>query len=301
MYRRRAHADSESSSDTLADLALSVVGLLAIVFAGYVLKFRSELTADRVGQEPPAAIAPGPEVQGPSPSLLLALAEGKALRGQVDALSQGLQAERERRQGLEAALGDPGLFGLNGPLTGVVFCLDLSGSMIGHDGTPTSAPKQELQNRFGVVKERLARLVRALPFKQFTVLGFGGQELDGTQARLIVTSQYLAVATPETRDAAARSLMEWEAFGGTPTLPALRAAFSIEGVEHIVLLTDGMPTIGGDQHEVLDFLRREGRDRVIDVIGIGDQSVAPESERDTALLTYTRSLALENGGFFQAW
>jgi hypothetical protein len=301
MFRRRAHTESENSSDTLADLALSVVGLLAIIFAGYVLKFRSEFAAVTAGPNPPGATAPGPETNGPTPELLQAIAQADLLRDQVEGLKLGLQHERNRREGLENSLGDPRLFGLNGPLTGVAICLDLSGSMIGHDGTPESKPKPEVQERFEVVKERLARLVRALPFQRFTVLGFGGEVHDGHQARLIITSQELQAATPEARDAAARSLVHWQASGGTPTLPALKATLRIEGVEHVILLTDGMPNIGGDQVAVLQFLRSEGRGRVIDVIGVGDQSVAPEKAGDSELLTYTRRLALENGGFFQAW
>lgn len=209
----------------------------------------------------------------------------------------------------------PELIGLNGPMTNVVYCLDLSGSMVGQAGkgiqTYTQSP-EELSKRFLRVKEQLKRMVRQHEFVNFSVVGFGGFASGIESPRLVASTTTLVPGTPEARETACRELDAWQAVGGTPTLPVLKAIYELPGVEHIVLLTDGLPTVGGTQADVLEYVSGSGPARsrraargqspsiVIDVIGIGDQSGQGDKE-SMALLAFTRRLADITGGFFQAW
>lgn len=266
--RHLANSSDETTSETLSDLSLTMVGVLLIAFTGYVLKFQS--VREVAVQEP--AMAP-------------------------------VEPPHEK----------PELIGLNGPMTNVVYCLDLSGSMIGQGASSQryTQSEAELTRRFREVKERLKLMVNNHPFDRFTVIGFGGMEADGTQPRLVATSRDLAPASAFSRADACRQIDSWQAGGGTPTLPALRLASSLAGVEHIILLTDGLPTLEGTQEDVLAYVGRQtprGRNAsalpphiVIDVIGIGDQSVQPNETAQMALLAFTRQVAELTGGFFQAW
>ncbi|TWT67029.1 hypothetical protein Pla123a_44590 [Posidoniimonas polymericola] len=267
--RQIASSGEESWSETLSDLSLSMVGILLIAFTGYVLKFQSVKEVTQV-ETPPVPTEEPPHEK-------------------------------------------PELIGLNGPMTNVVYCLDLSGSMIGQGAAVQrySQSEDELKRRFQEVKERLKLMVSNHPFDQFTVIGFGGMASDGKVPRLVTTSPHLAAASPFSRADACRHIDSWQAGGGTPTLPALQRAVSLIGVEHIVLLTDGLPTLEGTQEDVLAYVGGSRRHRsfssalpshiVIDVIGIGDQSVQPDEEAQMALLTFTRRVAELTGGFFQAW
>ncbi|MEO0531276.1 MAG: vWA domain-containing protein [Planctomycetota bacterium] len=292
---RTRNQQETDGGEVLGDLALSALGVLMIAFTGYVLKFQAE-------QEAP----------DPAPVTIADVNfwRGKHQRAQevIDTLKRELQAGRERFEAAskvirdqENSLGNPQLFGLNGPMTGIVFCLDLSGSMVNEDGARDTQPKPELVRRFAVVKQRLKQMVRSLKFERFTVIGFGGDPRDLTTPRLVASTNALVQATPEAREAACRQIDSWKAIGGTPTLPALRAAIDLPGVEHVVLLTDGMPTLGGTQDDVLDHLRRRGRGVVVDVVGIGDQSMDRSNDDSMELLEFTRRVAQLTGGFFQAW
>lgn len=274
MWKRLRHLsqdNEENSSETLSDLSLSMLGAMMIAFTGYILKFRSEIVA--------AAVVVAPQAPMPIPQA------------------------------------DPTLFGINGPMTNVVFCLDLSGSMVGLNSNQQiySQSPEELTRRFVEVKDRLKRMVREYHFQNFSVIGFGGVPENLVAPRLIATTTTLMAATPDAREYACQQIDAWQAVGGTPTLPALKAAYGMPGVEHIVLLTDGLPTLGGTQEDVLAFVGGRGSARVsrrrqntspqivIDVIGIGDQTLQANDTRAMALLDFTRRVAEVTGGFFQAW
>lgn len=282
--RRKTSEESRNGSETLSDLALSALGVLMIAFTGYVLKFRSEVVT-QVAQPDR-----GPEVE-----------YWKGQYEQSEQVKAYLQGQAYEGASAKQALGNPQLFGLNGPLTGVVFCLDLSGSMLGKDGQRNSQPRAEIERRFRQVKERLKLMVRSLQFENFAVVGFGGDPRDADVPRILASSNALVPANDQAREQACRHIDSWQASGGTPTLPTLRAVFNTPGVEHVVLLTDGMPTVGGSQEDVLRFLKSSGKRVVVDVVGIGDQSAQPDSETTMALLDFTRQVAQITGGFFQAW
>ncbi|MGE0546043.1 MAG: hypothetical protein AB7O24_07515 [Kofleriaceae bacterium] len=82
---------------------------------------------------------------------------------------------------------------------------------------------------------------------------------------------------------------EMTADGATALQPAMRMAFLLNA-PRIVLLSDGLGNIGGDQGDILRDLREAIRGGVrIDTIGIGP-------DQDTKLLT---TLAAETGGLYQ--
>jgi len=295
--RTLSRDDEQSSSDTLSDLSLSMVGVMVIAFTGYILKFRSETVAQAASPTPPAATEPYEE------AIQQLQKELRNAKHKSDYFEQ--QAKRRPTPNSQ-----PQLFGLKGPMSNVVFCLDLSGSMVGQQGQVYSQSPEELARRFQRVKDRLKKMVQSLEFQNFTVIGFGGNHRDQTVPRLHASTTSLTEATPASRDAACQHIDAWQAFGGTPTLPALKAAYAMPGVEHVVLLTDGLPTLEGTQEDVLNFVKQNGGLRksrgrtpgvVIDVIGIGDQSVQGQAESSMALLDFTRNVANATGGFFQAW
>ncbi|QDS97077.1 vWA domain-containing protein [Adhaeretor mobilis] len=278
----------ENSSETLSDLSLSMLGVLMIAFTGYILKFRSEIVAHSEPQTPPVAVEEFEKaIRQLEKELRIAHIKQDHLKKQTEEKTK--------------PLGNPQLFGLNGSLTNIAFCLDLSGSMVGENGQNYSQSPAELANRFEEVKDRLKLMVRSLGFQNFTVIGFGGNGQPNGKPRLVASTNGLVPATEASREAACRQIDLWQAGGGTPTLPALQAAYRMPGVEHVVLLTDGLPTLGGKQEDVLSFLRSNRGRVVVDVVGVGDQSVQPDEASSMALLDFTRSVARITGGFFQAW
>lgn len=298
MLKKRLSADQENEdggSQIMSDLALSMVGVMVIAFTGYILKFRSEAVAQA-----------GPDPQQTEQVIT-------QLRKQLEDTKRRSEELEKLSRRYPSPSGKPQLFGLNGPMTNVVFCLDLSGSMVGQTGQQYSQPREDLVQRFGQVKGRLKKMIRSLEFQNFSVIGFGGDPNDMSKPRLVASTYALTAATSSAREYACGQIDQWQAVGGTPTLPALKAAYAMQGVEHVVLLTDGLPTLEGRQDDVLRFVShgssrgdRVGRSHsrsgiVIDVIGIGDQSSAGGSEATMALIDFTRHVADATGGFFQAW
>ena len=55
----------------------------------------------------------------------------------------------------------------------------------------------------------------------------------------------------------------------TAMLPAIKEAISYK-CNHIILITDGMPNVGGETSDVTDFVLHQIRGIKIDTIGIGD-------------------------------
>lgn len=157
--------DEEGSSQIMSDLVLSMVGVMVIAFTGYILKFRSETVAHAQEPNPTAITQPYEEaIKKLKEELRLAMIR-----------SDFFERKANRPP---APSGKPQLFGLNGPLTNVVFCLDLSGSMVGQQGQPYSQPIADLVQRFGEVKGRLKEMIRSLEFQNFSVIGFGGDPGD---------------------------------------------------------------------------------------------------------------------------
>ncbi|MGE0867886.1 MAG: hypothetical protein AB7P03_04965 [Kofleriaceae bacterium] len=91
------------------------------------------------------------------------------------------------------------------------------------------------------------------------------------------------------RDDLIAFVRDMSANGATALQPAMRAAFLLNA-PRIVLLSDGLGNIGGDQEDIMRDLREAMRGGVrIDTIGIGP-------DQDAKLLT---TLAAETGGLYQ--
>lgn len=113
------------------------------------------------------------------------------------------------------------LVGLRGPLRNVAFVFDTSGSM----ATP----------RFDDYKATLKSWVTHLPMRRLAVIDFDNN--------IRVFRPNLVDATPENRAAACEFIDGFSARGMTDTLGALQRAFAMEGLDTIVLLSDGEPTL----------------------------------------------------------
>lgn len=115
--------------------------------------------------------------------------------------------------------------------------------------------------------------------------------------------------TPESRGQARAGLERQRAwFARTDLLRGLRSALAIEGVDSVVLLTDGVPTLGvSDPEQLLLEVSREnaGKGARIHVVALEDakkpllldsSEKAPEGEAGE--ISFLRRLALDNGGTF---
>ncbi len=137
---------------------------------------------------------------------LLARAES-----QIDALRRASDTLRQAQANL---------VGLRGPLHNVVFVFDTSGSM----KTP----------RFGEYKGTLKSWISFLPLSRLAVIDFDN--------KVRTFRSGFIDATLENRQAACTFVDAFKADGTTDTLAALKAAFALEGIDTVVLLSDGEPT-----------------------------------------------------------
>ena len=174
-------------------------------------------------------------------------------QAEIDSAVAELGSERQARQSAEEAsrqakAAQAALIGWQGPLKNVVFVFDTSGSMSGP--------------RFPYYKDILKRWVQNYPFEQFNVIRFSSD--------VSPFSPDLVAATPETRQRAGQFIDEFNAGGSTDdTKGALEAAFHMNGIDTIILLSDGQPDGGSDY--VLDFVRRNKPQNVfINSIAMGD-------------------------------
>lgn len=165
----------------------------------------------------------------------------------------------------------------------IVFVLDASGSM--------NAPLAERtrQSRGSRAVTELAELLPRLPeqaafdivFFESKIDGFGGGRLvDRKSKRLEEASDWLAGRSFD---------------GGTNLFGGLEEAFARKGVEEIILLTDGMPSVGEVQstHRILAWVQRWNRWRKVRVSTIG-LSAPREADR------FLSRLADQNGGVYRS-
>jgi hypothetical protein len=118
----------------------------------------------------------------------------------------------------------------------------------------------------------------------------------GTRMNLLIFSDdvdayapSLVVIDEQSRSDLIAFVREMRADGATALQPAMRAGFLLNS-PRIVLLSDGLGNIGGDQEDIMRDVREAIRGGVrIDTIGIGPG-------QDTKLLT---ALAGETGGLYQ--
>ena len=179
------------------------------------------------------------------------------------------------------------------PLEGspdVVFVLDCSGSMteqaigpiaqLGRPGEPGGAPV--VPSKIEVAREELVNAIQRLPA--------------GTQVNVIFFNTSIEAFAPSMvpledsgRDGLVGFVRTIEATGRTALVPAMRAAF-LMNPRRIMLLSDGLGNVGGDEQSLLRDAREAIRGGVrIDTIGLG---------RKQALVL--QALAGESGGIHQA-
>lgn len=165
----------------------------------------------------------------------------------------------------------------------IVFVLDASGSM----NAPLAERTRESRGRRAV--SELAGLLPRLPqnaafdivFFESRIDGFGGGRLvDRRDKRLEDASEWLAARDFD---------------GGTNLYGGLEEAFSRKGVEEVILLTDGMPSVGEvqDPRRILAWVQRWNRWRKVRVSTIG-LSAPREADR------FLAKLAAQNGGVYRA-
>lgn len=197
----------------------------------------------------------------------------------------------------------PVLESLKGALKNVAFVVDRSGSMAIDDKThPT--PERDTALLADVQTK-----VRGVECERLALIGFGGKGEEGDQERLHyfpwrLWSACWSQGTAANREAACKSVVSWPAKGGTPTYEALVAASELEGVDTIVLWTDGLPSIpSGDdaQGRVLRLAEELASQGItINCIGVGNLSGRGGGNLDLEGAEFLRRLARATGGEYFA-
>lgn len=192
---------------------------------------------------------------------------------------------------------------LKGELQNVVLVRDLSTSML---ETADHRPTPEVNA--AVIADIQAKL-RGLQFQKFACVGFGGKGASGSNARLCYqpTRFFFAPwssAVPTAREVACKVVAGWEVKGGTPTYDALVAARQLEGVDTILLWTDGLPSIPDEddaQSRVLRLAEEMAADGItINCIGVGALSHRGGGVLDLEGAEFLRRLAHSTGGEYYA-
>lgn len=202
-------------------------------------------------------------------------------------------------------------YGIETDGKGVVFVLDISGSMEGKDegsikdqvtgvavetggdaigdavggtfGSAISGAAKSEATKLGSAKRELIPAVRGLSdSSSFTILTFGA-EIGGWKSGLVG-------ATDINKTAATAYLKGLESGGGTPAREALESAFAVPGREVIFFVSDGQPT-DASAAQILDRIRQlnPGGNIVVNTIGLGD-----DQDKD-----FLRKLAEQNGGTYR--
>ncbi|QDU80739.1 hypothetical protein Pla110_24720 [Polystyrenella longa] len=158
----------------------------------------------------------------------------------------------------------------------VLFLPDTSAS-VAFDAQGNSQPEV-----FEKIKADVCQKIDQMPFEEFAICGFGGQE--DLSPRLskypssIISNLHWAQATRENRDQAIEFVKELKAGGGTPTLAALQEAVSLNGPMTCLLYSDGIPTLGeGGQGAVLKLGQTLTVQKIkVHCVGVGGLSVHNE-------------------------
>lgn len=197
----------------------------------------------------------------------------------------------------------PVLERLKGKLKNVALLRDLSQSML-QDSNSLPSPVANA----AVIADMQAK-ARTLPCEQFAVIGFGGQGSTGSQSRVVYHPWRLwgsgwSKATADSREQACETIAEWRVAGGTPTYDALLAARRLEGVDTVILWTDGLPSIPEDddaQGRVLRLAEEMASEGItINCIGVGNLSGRGGGELDLEGAEFLRRLAHTTGGEYFA-
>jgi hypothetical protein len=164
----------------------------------------------------------------------------------------------------------------------VVFCIDVSGSMC---STSVDQATGQWVSRLDYVKKDLQAIFasKLTHQQQFTLVSF--------DRRARMWSEGLQQATKANLDAATQHVQGWEPLGGTDFEVALDAAFGVEGVQAVYLLSDGEHY--GDTERLLDKVRRLSRGGEVHCHATAFH--APSDGRELM-----RAIAEATGGTFEA-
>jgi hypothetical protein len=202
-------------------------------------------------------------------------------------------------------------YGIQTDGKGVVFVLDISGSMEGKNegtlkdratgaaveaggdalgdavggpigGALASATKSEATKLGGAKRELIPAIKGLSDSTSFTLLTFG-EDIGGWKTSLVSASDV-------NKTAAIAYLKGLESGGGTPALEALEEAFKIPGREVIFFVSDGQPT-DASAAKILERVKtlNAGGNIVVNTIGLGD-------DQDEVFL---KNLADQNGGEYR--
>lgn len=199
-------------------------------------------------------------------------ATGQELKNAIsetEKLQKEQQADSDRLAELEDTLAkvQAALAGFEGKMRNVVFIFDTSASM--------------KERRFAKYRDRLKDLVHSYPFKNFNIVRFGGTVEPWHE-------NDLKKATTVNRNNAADFIQTFTPKGGTPTLQAIKAAYAFPGVDTIVIYTDGLPSVSGEQAAVIQYAK--SKKHVI----VNTRSIGAEDHRK-----FMRDLAKATGGNFE--
>jgi VWA domain-containing protein len=141
----------------------------------------------------------------------------------------------------------------------VVFVLDASGSM----NAPLAESSRESRGRRAV--KELSQLLPRLPGDAHFDILFFESRISGFSSGRLVASQ------PKQISNATNWIEDRHFDGGTNIFGALEEAFARDGVEEIILLTDGMPSVGTIQEpqRILAWVGRWNRWRKVRISTIG--------------------------------
>ncbi|MFO7904743.1 MAG: VWA domain-containing protein [Pirellulaceae bacterium] len=154
---------------------------------------------------------------------------------------------KDARESLERA--QSALIGFQGEFQGVMFVVDSSGSMRGE--------------RFADCQALLKQWLTYLPFQDFNVIDFDDRPKPWRP-------DVLVDATESARKAACSFVDDCSPKGDTDTLGALQTAFSMPGVDTIILISDGAPDQSmAEIHEWLSTANEDG-EVTINCVGMGD-------------------------------
>jgi hypothetical protein len=216
-----------------------------------------------------------------------AVARNRELQDAADASVAQAQAQSDalRRAAEAIRQTQTQLVGLKGPLRNTVFVFDTSGSM----DTP----------RFDEYRQTLQSWINYLPLERFAVIDF-----DST---VRVFQEDFVDATPDMRAAAREFIDGFRADGRTDTRAALDRALAMEGVDTIVLFSDGAPTAPYPAHQgqvsvsdiqqnislIEQWLRESNRSR-----GVVINCVAMGQYFNTAYGEFLQRVARDHNGVF---
>jgi len=174
----------------------------------------------------------------------------------------------------KATISDTGYHGVAIPAGGVVFVLDISGSM--------NSRFNQTESYLTHFSKALQSTLKALPAGQkFGIIVFGS----GVQA----WKNELVLASPEHVNAACNYLNNITTSGATNFYDALEMALLMEGVQTVFALTDGQPTAGKRvaTADILNGIRRLNRDHKVRIHTIAAGGAA---------IDFLAELATQGGG-----